>query len=402
MGIKIEKLTYKRPVYDLTVEKNHNFYANDILVHNCTEIMENTGTDSETGEEYTAICTLASMVLMNFINKETNTFDFEKLYRKVKLTTRYLNKVVDINSYSTKEGRKGGLEQRAIGIGIQGLADTFAILDYSFTSPEARDLNKKIAETIYFAALEQSMELAKEKCETYKYFKGSPLSEGKFHFDLCNMNYSELSGMWDWEKLRAEIIEHGVYNSLLIAPPPTASSAALTGANECFEAYNYNMYVRKVLGGEYVIVNNYMVEDLEKEGLWNEYVINEIIKDDGSIQNIPVIEDKLKEKYRTIYEIPQKHLMDMAKDRQMFIDQSQSMNLFMKTPTVPKLTSAHFHSWGGGIKGIKDGNKVLKTGMYYLRSESVEMKGKHLGIDLTKTNTPKTSNGDYECFGCSA
>lgn len=392
-------MSYKDSANYLSNQKNFGMIHSSNL---CNEIFENTGIDKETGDEFTAICTLASMVIMNYINLETNEFDFNKLYRKVKLTTRYLNNVVDINTYSTKEGKKGGTEQRAIGIGIQGLADTFAILGYSFTSPEARDLNKKIAETIYFASLEQSMELARDNNKTYKYFEGSPLSEGKFHFDLCNMDYSELSGMWDWETLRTLIVKYGVYNSLTTADMPTASSATLTTANECFEPFNYNIYIRKVLGGEYVVINKHMVRDLEKEGLWSEAIINEIIINDGSIQNIPVIEDWIKEKYKTVYEISQKDLMEMAKDRQLFIDQSQSMNLFMDTPTVGKLTSAHFFAWGGGLNGLKEGKKVLKTGMYYLRSEAVTNKTKHLGMDLTKGDQTYNKPDDIDCTGCSA
>lgn len=354
----------------------------------CTEVVE------YTDEEVTAICTLASLVLKNFVNLDTMTFDFEKLYRKVKLTTRNLNKVIDINAYSTKEGLKGAMEQRALGLGVQGLADTFAMLGLSFTSPEARELNRKIFETIYFASVEQSMEMAKESGTPYKYFEGSPMSKGIFQFDMWEANQVTFSGMWDWAGLKEKVMKYGVVNSLFLAPMPTASSATLTGSNECFEAFNYNMYVRKVLGGEFVVVNDYLVKDLEKEGMWNEHILNEMIQNNGSIQNIPVIEDWIKEKYKTIWEIKQRDLIDMAADRAPFIDQSQSMNLFMDTPTVPKLTSAHFHGW----------KKGLKTGMYYLRSESVEMKGKNLGMDLS--NKPKSEgeskSTDYECFGCSA
>jgi ribonucleoside-diphosphate reductase alpha subunit len=355
----------------------------------CAEIVEVTGTDPEDNEEYTAICTLSSLVLKNYITD--GKFDFQKLYDKVKIVAKYLNKVIDINTYSTKEGRKGGLDQRAMGIGVQGLADTFAILNLPFTSPEARDLNKKIAETIYFAAVTQSMETARATGQTYKYFEGSPMSKGIFQFDMWGIPESDL--MWDWKSLRKLVIKYGVVNSLFTAGMPTASSAILTGANECFEPFNYNMYNRKVLGGDYTVSNKYLVKDLENEGLWTDEVISEIIKNDSSIQDIPVIEDWIKEKYKTVWEISQKELIEMAADRGPFIDQSQSMNIFMKTPSVSKLTSSHFFAHSKG----------LKTGMYYLRSEPIEMKGKHLGMDLTvKTDPTKSSEGDYECVGCSA
>jgi len=375
---------------NINKKSNHQNISTIKSSNLCNEIVEATGKDVLTDEEYTAICTLASLVLKNYV--VDGAFDFQKLYEKTKIVAKYLNKVIDINSYSTKEGKKGGLEQRAMGIGIQGLADTFALLNLPFTSLEARDLNKKIAETIYFAAVEQSMETAKATGETYKYFEGSPMSKGIFQFDMWGVTEDQLSGMWDWKSLRKNVIKYGVVNSLFCAGMPTASSAILTGANECFEPFNYNLYSRKVLGGDYTISNKYLVEDLEKEGLWTEEVINEIIKNNSSIQDIPVIEKWIKDKYKTVWEISQKELIDMAADRGPFIDQSQSMNIFMKTPTVGKLSSSHFYAHSKG----------LKTGMYYLRSEPIEMKGKHLGVDLTKTEQTKSSDGDYECVGCSA
>lgn len=344
-----------------------------------------------------AICTLSSLVLQKYIKTDENgktSFDFKKLYDNTRLVTRSLNKVIDINKYSTPEGKKGGEEQRAIGIGVQGLADTFAILGYNFISEESKKLNKEIFETIYFAALTESNNLAKEHNQTYKYYEGSPISKGIFQFEMWGVSEDELSGMWDWKGLRENILKYGVRNSLVTALMPTASSASVIGSNEAFEPFNSNIYVRKVIGGEYAVINKHMVQDLEKEGLWNEYLAKEIVGKSGKISEIPVIPDNIKEKYKTVYELPQSKLIEMSADRALFVDQSQSLNIFMENPTVGKLTSSHFKAWELG----------LKTGIYYLRSKPIEFKGKHLAVETKKEDTSYTqqNDSDFSCDGCSA
>lgn len=343
----------------------------------------------------TAICTLSSAPLQKYVVFDENgvpSFNHNDLFETVKMITRSLNKVIDINKYSTEEGRKGGLEQRAIGIGIQGLADTFALMNYNFTSPKARKLNKEIAETIYFASLTASNELAKETGLTYDYFEGSPISKGIFQFNMWGVSEDELSGRWNWKQLRESIKEYGVRNSLVTNQMPTASSAALIGSNEAFEPFNSNLYVRKVIGGEFVVINKYMVADLEKEGLWNEYIAKEIVLKKGVINDIPVIPDEIKEKYKTAYELKQSELIEMSADRGLFVDSSQSLNIFMANPTVGKLTSSHFKAWELG----------LKTGMYYLRSKPIEFKGSHLGVENSKPTQTTSNSGDFSCDGCSA
>lgn len=350
----------------------------------CAEIMEVTDKDT------TAICTLTSIPVQKFV--VGNTYDFDELGRVARSITKSLNIAIEVNEYSTKEGRKGGLEQRALGIGIQGLADVFAMLKLPFTSDEARKLNKEIFETIYFNALRQSCDLAKEKKSTYKYFEGSPISEGIFQFDMWGLKENELSGKHDWKKLKKDVIKYGVLNSLVTCCPPTASSARVIGSNEAFEPFTSNLYVRRVTGGEFAMVNKHLVKDLEAEGLWNRQILNELIKNEGSVQNIPVISDKLKEIYKTVWEISQKSLIEMSADRGPFIDQSQSLNVFFSTPTVGKLTTAHTLAWKLG----------LKTGQYYLRSESVENKSKHLAIDMSENKPEKPTDSQFECFGCSS
>jgi ribonucleoside-diphosphate reductase alpha subunit len=384
--IKIKKINEKRDVYDIQVPSTNNFYANGALVHNC-EIFQYTSPNE------TAICTLSSIPVQKYVKEidSTYVFDFKMLYDSTYEITKALNVVIDINEYSTKEGKKGGSEQRAIGIGIQGLADLFAILNYSFTSKEARELNKNIAETIYYASLKASNDLAKETNSTYPYFENSPISKGIFQWEMWGLTENDLSQLWDWNSLREEIKTYGVTNSLTVAYMPTASSASLIGSNECFEPFNSNLYVRKVGNNEFAVINKYLVKDLEKENLWVDLIIKEIIKDNGSIQNIPVISDEIKLKYRTVYEISQKDLIEMSAERAPFIDQSQSLNIFMANPTVSKLTSSHFKAWELG----------LKTGQYYLRSKPIENKAKHLATDLNNIEV-KTTNGEFDCFGCSA
>ena len=382
--IKIKKLEEKIDVYDIQVEETSNFFANNILVHN-SEIME--VTDKET----TAICTLTSIPVQKFVID--NEYDFNELGRVTRSITKSLNIAIDVNEYSTKEGRKGGLEQRALGIGIQGLADTFAMLRLPFVSEEARSLNKKIFETIYYNALKQSCDLAKETGLTYDFYEGSPISQGIFQWEMWGVDESELSGMFDWKQLRKDCIKYGVRNSLVTTCPPTASSARVIGSNEAFEPFTSNLYVRKVTGGEFAMVNKHLVKDLESEGLWNRDILNELIKNDGSVQSIPVISQEMKERYKTVWEISQKSLIEMSAERAPFIDQSQSLNIFFATPTVGKLTTSHTLAWKLG----------LKTGQYYLRSQPVEMKGKHLAIDMGKQIKPeKPTDSQFECYGCSA
>jgi ribonucleoside-diphosphate reductase alpha chain len=370
-----------------------------------------------TDENTTAICTLSSMVLKNFIIK--GEFDFKLLYSEVRKVVRALNKVVDINSYSTEQGRKGGLEQRAIAIGTQGLADVFFLMDYIFTTEEAKQLNKEIFETIYFAAITESMNLCKTgEYKPYKFFKGSPMSKGIFQFDMWGLDYEGLGRMWDWDSLKLEVSNHGVCNSLFTAQMPVASSAKITGSFEMTEPAHSALFNRRVVGGEILIVNKYLINDFEKLGVWCEDLKNEIIMNEGSVQNINFnhyldTEDKnynkkvkriehLIPKYRTIWEISQRELIDMAADRAPFIDQSQSMNIYMSEPTLSKISSSHFHSWGKG----------LKTLCYYVRTKAISTGAKHLAVDITKVQQPKTiekptvdltqkpTDTEFECFGC--
>lgn len=351
----------------------------------CAEIME--VTDAET----TAICTLTSIPVQKFV-KET-TYDFLELGRVTRSITKGLNNALEINEYSTAEGRKGGLEQRALGIGIQGLADTFAMLKLDFTSETARILNRNIFETIYYNALKQSCELAKETGLTYDGYEGSPISQGIFQWEMWGLKESDLSGMYDWSELREDIMKYGVRNSLVTCCPPTASSARVIGSNEAFEPFTSNLYVRRVTGGEFAMVNKYLVKDLEAEGLWNKQTLNELIKNEGSVQNIDFISQELKDRYKTVWELSQKSLIEMSAERGPFIDQSQSLNVFFTTPTVGKLTTAHTLAWKLG----------LKTGQYYLRSQSVEMKSKHLAIDISaEKEIQKPTDSQFECFGCSS
>jgi ribonucleoside-diphosphate reductase alpha chain len=318
----------------------------------CSEIFQ------YTDEETTAICTLSSMVLKNFIIE--GKFDFKLLFDEVRKVTRTLNKVININSYSTEKGRKGGLEQRAIAIGVQGLADVFYLLDYVFTSDDARKLNKQIFETIYFAAITESNQLCiEEKYEPYAFFEGSPMSKGEFQFDMWGLTDDDLSGMWDWNSLKESVVKYGVCNSLFTAQMPVASSAKITGSFEMTEPAHSALFNRRVVGGEILIVNKYLIQDFEKLGIWCEDLKNDIILNEGSIQNINFnhyldVEDKnynkkvkriehLMSKYKTIWEISQRELIDMAAERAPFIDQSQSMNIYMSNPTLSKITSSHFH-----------------------------------------------------------
>jgi ribonucleoside-diphosphate reductase alpha chain len=377
-----------------------------------------------TDEETTAICTLSSMVLKNFI--VSGKFDYQLLFDEVRKVVRALNNVIDKNNYSTEKGLKGGLEQRAIAIGTQGLADVFYLMDYIFTSEEAKKLNKNIFETIYLAAITESNQLCKDgKYKPYKFFEGSPMSKGIFQFDMWGLKETEL--FWPeskWMELKDSVEKYGVCNSLFTAQMPVASSAKITGSFEMTEPAHSALFNRRVVGGEIMIVNKYLINDFEKLGIWCEDLKNEIILNEGSIQNINFntyldVEDKnyskkveriehLIDKYKTIWEISQRELINMAADRAPFVDQSQSMNIYMSNPTLSKISSSHFHSW----------EKGLKTLCYYVRTKAISTGAKHLAVDISKSIQPKMEapKVDYsnmnlppkpagieiDCFGCSS
>ncbi|WP_291118933.1 ribonucleoside-diphosphate reductase subunit alpha [Flavobacterium sp. UBA6135] len=317
----------------------------------CTEILEYTAPDE------VAVCNLASISLPMFI--ENGQFDHQRLYEVTKRVTRNLNRVIDRNYYPVPEAENSNMRHRPIGLGVQGLADAFILLRLPFTSDEAKQMNQDIFETLYFAAVTASMEMAKEE-GPYSTFKGSPISEGEFQYNLWGLKDSDLSGRWDWESLRKEVVEHGVRNSLLVAPMPTASTSQILGNNEAFEPYTSNIYTRRVLSGEFIVVNKHLLEDLVKLGLWNDTLKQEIMRNNGSVQNIEAIPQDIKELYKTVWEMSMKDIIDMSRQRGYFIDQSQSLNLFMEGATYAKLTSMHFYAWQSG----------LKTGMYYLRTKS--------------------------------
>lgn len=317
----------------------------------CTEILEYTSADE------IAVCNLASISLPMFV--ENGKFDHELLFNVTKRVTRNLNKVIDRNYYPVKEAENSNMRHRPVGLGVQGLADAFIKLRLPFTSDEAKQLNQEIFETIYFAAVTASMEMAKEE-GAYSSFQGSPISQGEFQYNLWGLKDEDLSGRWDWASLRKEVMKNGVRNSLLMAPMPTASTSQILGNNEAFEPYTSNIYTRRVLSGEFIVVNKHLLEDLVERGLWNEDLKQEIMRNNGSIQNIDRIPSDLKELYKTVWEMSMKDIIDMSRQRGYFIDQSQSLNLFMENANFAKLTSMHFYAWQSG----------LKTGMYYLRTKS--------------------------------
>ncbi len=315
----------------------------------CTEIIEYTAPDE------VAVCNLASISLPKFV-KEDKTYDFDKLFEITRVVTRNLNKIIDINYYPITEARNSNFRHRPIGIGVQGLADAFIMMRYPFDSAEAKQLNKDIFETMYFAALTESNALA-EKYGTYESYAGSPISKGEFQFDMWGVQPSD---RWDWKGLRKKIKKNGVRNSLLLAPMPTASTSQILGNNECFEPYTSNIYSRRTLSGEFVVLNKHLLKDLVGLGLWNDDMKNMLMAANGSIQEIPGIPVDLKALYKTVWELSQKTIIDMAADRGAYICQSQSMNLFVENPNYGKLSSMHFYAWQQG----------LKTGMYYLRSKA--------------------------------
>jgi len=338
-------MLYKDHVNKKSNQKNLGVIRSSNL---CTEIMEYTSKDE------VAVCNLASINLSKFVNEEDMSYDFQKLYDITYIVTKNLNKVIDINYYPVVEAENSNMRHRPIGIGVQGLADAFILLRHAFDSEEAKILNKNIFETIYFAALTASKDLASEH-GAYETYKGSPISQGQFQHDLWGTTTTD---RWDWEGLRKEIKEHGVRNSLLIAPMPTASTSQILGNNECFEPYTSNIYTRRVLSGEFVIINKHLLKDLNELGLWSEEMKNAMIANNGSVQSIEGIPQELKDLYKTAWEIKGKTLIEMSADRGAFIDQSQSLNAFLEDANYGKLTSMHFYAW----------EKGLKTGMYYLRT----------------------------------
>jgi ribonucleoside-diphosphate reductase alpha chain len=317
----------------------------------CTEIMEYTSPDE------VAVCNLASIALPMFI--KDGAFDHQKLYDVTIRVTKNLNRVIDRNYYPVKEAENSNFRHRPVGLGVQGLADTFIKLRMPFTSDAAKKLNQEIFETLYFAAVTASVEEAKND-GAYESFKGSPMSKGEFQHNMWGVKDEELSGRWDWASLRKDVKKHGLRNSLLVAPMPTASTSQILGNNECFEPYTSNIYTRRVLSGEFIVVNKHLLEDLVEQGLWNEDMKQELMRANGSIQNIEGIPEDIKELYKTVWELSMKDIIDMARHRGYFIDQSQSLNLFMEGATMAKLTSMHFYAWKSG----------LKTGMYYLRTKA--------------------------------
>ncbi len=338
-------MLYKDAANEKSNQKNLGTIKSSNL---CTEIIEYTAPDE------VAVCNLASIALPKFVID--GKFDHEKLFKVAYRVTKNLDKVIDANYYPVAEARNSNMRHRPIGIGVQGLADTFILLRQAFESPEAKQLNKDIFETIYYAALTASKDLAIEN-GPYESYKGSPVSKGILQFDMWNVKPSE---RWEWDLLRDEIKKNGVRNSLLLAPMPTASTAQILGNNECFEPYTSNIYTRRVLSGEFIIVNKHLLRDLVKLGIWDDRLKNKLMASNGSIQNIEEIPENIKNLYKTAWEISQKVLLDMAADRGAFIDQSQSLNIFMENANFAKLTSMHFYGWKAG----------LKTGMYYLRTKS--------------------------------
>jgi len=336
----------------------------------CTEILEYTDKDE------TAVCNLASIALPKYVNRESKTFDYDKLHEVTKTVTKNLNRVIDRNFYPVESARRSNMKHRPIGLGVQGLADVFILCGLQFDCEESRLMNAHIFETIYHAALEASSELA-EIDGSYETFEGSPASQGILQPDMWE-GETKFSGRYDWDAMRERVKTKGLKNSLLLAPMPTASTAQILGNNECFEPYTTNIYLRRTLAGEFVVVNNHLVNALKERGLWSKEMKDLMVKAGGSIQTIVDIPDDIKTLYKTVWEISQKCIIDMAADRGHFIDQSQSMNLFMESPTLSKLSSMHMYAWKSG----------LKTGMYYLRSKA---KARPIQFSL-----------EAECTACSA
>ena len=369
-------LCYKDSVNKKTNQKNLGTIRSSNL---CSEIME------YSDDKETAVCNLASIALNRFVANAT-VFDFEKLHEVTRVVTENLNRVIDVNYYPTPKTRVSNMAHRPIGIGVQGLADTFMLLDMAFSSEEARTLNRRIFETMYHAALTASCDLA-EKDGAYSTFAGSPASQGILQYDMWGVEPE--AGRYDWTTLKARIAKHGLRNSLLLAPMPTASTSQILGNTECFEPISSNIYTRRTMAGEFILVNRHLIADLQAAGLWNEGVKNNIVANKGSVQHISGLSEHLKRKYCTVWEIPMKHVIDMAADRGAFICQSQSMNLWMEDPNYAALTSMHFYAW----------TKGLKTGIYYLRR-----KARHQPQQFTIEPEAKKEavNEDEGCTMCSA
>lgn len=345
----------------------------------CTEIIEYTSPDE------IAVCNLASIAVNMFVKPDRKTYDFEQLKKVTKVVTKNLNKIIDVNYYPVPEARNSNMRHRPIGIGVQGLADAFILMRMPYESAEASLLNKQIFETLYYAALEASCELA-EKEGPYSSYEGSPISKGILQYDMWDVTPTDL---WDWAALKQKIAKHGVRNSLLVALMPTASTAQILGNNESTEPYTSNIYTRRVLSGEFQVVNHHLLKDLTERGLWDDTMKNQIIANYGSIQNIPSIPDDLKKIYKTVWEISNKVIMNLAAERAPFIDHSQSMNLHIEKPTYGILTSVHFYSW----------RKGLKTGMYYLRIKPAA-KPIQFTVDKSKLIVSKAEeNGEKETNG---
>ena len=392
-------MLYKDPANYKSNQKNLGTIKSSNL---CTEIIEYSSADEQ------AVCNLASIALPKYIiNGE---FNHELLYETTKQIVRNLNNVIDLNYYPTEETKRSNFRHRPVGLGIQGLADIFCLLGIAFESELADKIQVEIFETIYFAALTSSMEIA-QKEGAYETFEGSPLSQGILQYQMWGKTDKDTSGRWDWKSLRKEIIKFGVRNSLLVAPMPTASTAQILGNNEAFEPFTTNLYLRRTLSGEFVVINKHLVKDLLKIGMWNDAIKNKLIMENGSVQNIPEIPTELKEIYKTVWEMSQKRIIQMAANRAVYIDQSQSMNLFMDNVTKPKLLAAHIYGWKMG----------LKTGMYYLRTRSAVDAIKSLGVDISATTpkpvqaqttnsihfeqndatlTAKPDDSPFECVGC--
>jgi ribonucleoside-diphosphate reductase alpha chain len=347
----------------------------------CTEIMEYTSPDE------VAVCNLASIALPMFV--KDGAFDHKELFKVTKRVTKNLNKVIDRNYYPVKEAENSNMRHRPIGLGVQGLADAFIMLRMPFTSDEAKKLNEEIFETLYFAALTASMEEAK-KDGPYQSYEGSPISQGDFQHNLWGIKDEDLSGRWDWAKLRKDVKKNGVRNSLLVAPMPTASTSQILGNNECFEPYTSNIYTRRVLSGEFIVVNKHLLKDLVKENLWTKEMRQTLMATSGSVQNIPSIPQYIKDLYKTAWEISQKAVIDQAADRGAFICQSQSLNIFMENANFGKLTSMHFYGW----------EKGLKTGMYYLRTKAATDAIKFT-VDKSMVYNDVTISKDKEAIACS-
>lgn len=346
----------------------------------CTEIVE------YTSAEEIAVCNLASLALPRFV--KDGEFDHQKLYEVTKVVTKNLDRIINCNDYPVEEARLSNLRHRPLGIGVQGLADVFILLRMPFESKAAQELNQAIFETIYYAALSASKELAKDE-GPYSSYEGSPLSKGILQYDMWGITPGK---RWDWEFLKTEIAQYGVRNSLLLAPMPTASTSQILGNNECFEPYTSNLYTRRVLSGEFIVVNKHLLRDLVRLGLWNDQLKNQIIAANGSIQSIDTIPASIKDLYKTVWEIKQKTLIDMAADRGAFICQSQSLNLFIQNPTFAKLSSMHFYAW----------KKGLKTGQYYLRTKAA-VDAIKFTVEHHVLATPQTCSLSLEdgCLSCS-